>query len=126
MHGFISQLKGGYDTLLGERGTTLSGGQRQRLAIARAFLRDAPCLILDEPTSAVDLQTEAQLIQSIREHAAGRTVVIISHRPSTIRMADRIFVLGEGRVLDAGTHDELIRRLPLYAALADSETPAAA
>lgn len=121
MHSFISTLKDGYQTIVGERGVTLSGGQRQRIAIARAFLRDMPCLVLDEPTSAVDLQTEAQLIASIRDHGKMRTVVIISHRASTIRMASRIFVLGGGRVIDEGSHDELIGRCAPYQALAGAE-----
>jgi ATP-binding cassette, subfamily B, bacterial len=125
IHNFICGLKDGYQTVVGERGMTLSGGQRQRIAIARVFLRNAPCLVLDEPTSAVDLQTEAQLIASIRQHGKDRTIVIISHRPSTIRMARRIFLLGEGRVLDSGTHEELAARSPMYAALCDGESATA-
>jgi ATP-binding cassette subfamily B protein/subfamily B ATP-binding cassette protein MsbA len=95
---FIRCLPEGYDTVLGERGATLSGGQGQRLAIARALLRDAPILILDEPTSALDAATEASLLAALERLMHGRTTFIITHRPSTIRYADRIIVLEKGRI----------------------------
>jgi ABC-type multidrug transport system fused ATPase/permease subunit len=108
-HAFITQLPDGYDTLLGERGVNLSGGQRQRLSIARAFLKDAPILVLDEPTSALDVETEGGILKALRELMDGRTVVIIAHRQSAIRNAERIVVIDEGRIVEAGTHEELIR-----------------
>jgi ATP-binding cassette subfamily B protein/subfamily B ATP-binding cassette protein MsbA len=104
---FIRCLPEGYDTVLGERGATLSGGQGQRLAIARALLRDAPILILDEPTSALDAATEASLLAALERLMHGRTTFIITHRPSTIRYADRIIVLEKGGITETGTHEKL-------------------
>jgi ATP-binding cassette subfamily B protein/subfamily B ATP-binding cassette protein MsbA len=112
--GFIRRLPQGYDTVLGERGVTLSGGERQRLAIARALLKDAPVLILDEPTSALDAQTEAWLLEALERLMAGRTTFIIAHRLSTIRRADRIVVLEQGRMVESGTHSELLHARGLY------------
>ena len=106
--GFIRELPEGYETALSERGATLSGGQKQRLAIARALLKDAPILILDEPTSALDAQTEALFLEAFERLMQGCTTFIIAHRMSTIRNADRILVLEDGRVSGNGTHDELI------------------
>jgi ATP-binding cassette subfamily B protein/subfamily B ATP-binding cassette protein MsbA len=105
---FIGRLPEGYDAVLGERGATLSGGQRQRVAIARALLKDAPVLILDEPTAALDAETEAGLLAALERLMRGRTTLLIAHRLSTIRRADRIVVLQEGRVVETGTHAELL------------------
>ena len=107
----------GYDTLVGERGIKLSGGQRQRLSIARAIVKDAPILILDEATSAVDTETERAIQQNLRTLTAGRTALIIAHRLSTIRHADRILVLRDGQVAEEGTHDDLLARGGTYADL---------
>ncbi len=103
--------------MVGERGATLSGGQKQRLAIARAFLKDAPILILDEPTSALDARTEGMLLEALGRLMRGRTTFVIAHRLSTIRNADRILVLNEGRILEQGTHADLIRLDGLYSSL---------
>jgi len=113
-HQFIEQLPNGYETLIGERGVKLSGGQRQRLAIARAILRDAPILILDEATSSVDTETELLIQQALERLMVGRTTLVIAHRLSTIRNADEIVVLQGGKVLERGTHDQLIAQDGLY------------
>jgi ATP-binding cassette subfamily B protein len=111
---FISQLKDGYETVIGERGVTLSGGQRQRLAIARALLTDPRILILDDSTSAIDSATEDEIQQAIRRVLQGRTTLLITHRLSQIRWADKIIVLQRGEIVDQGTHDELLERSELY------------
>jgi ATP-binding cassette, subfamily B, bacterial len=116
-HEFICALPQGYDTVVGERGQKLSGGQRQRLSIARAILKDPPLLVLDEATSSVDNETEAAIQRSLELVGRGRTVVVIAHRLSTVRHADRIHVLEKGRVVEAGTHDDLLAERGLYAAL---------
>ena len=117
LHDFIVGLPDGYDTLVGERGIKLSGGQRQRLSIARAILKDAPILILDEATSSVDTETERAIQENLRRWTAGRTALIIAHRLSTIRNADRILVLRDGRLAEEGTHDALIAKGGTYADL---------
>ena len=109
-HGFIQDLPEGYETVLGERGVTLSGGERQRISIARAFLRDAPVLILDEPTSALDAETEVDLLQQLSRLKQGRTTIIIAHRLSTIRDADWIIALKDGKVVEQGTFAELLAK----------------
>ncbi|HEX5268008.1 MAG TPA: ABC transporter ATP-binding protein, partial [Acidimicrobiales bacterium] len=112
---FIEALPDGYDTVIGERGATLSGGQRQRLAIARALLKDAPILILDEPTAALDAESEAVLVAAVDRLTLHRTVLVIAHRLSTIRRADRIVVLDEGRIVEDGSHTKLMRAGGPYA-----------
>jgi ATP-binding cassette, subfamily B, bacterial len=116
-HDFIAGLPDGYDTLVGERGQKLSGGQRQRLSIARAILKDPPVLVLDEATSAVDNETEAAIQRSLELVGRDRTVIVIAHRLSTVRHADRIHVLEARRIVESGSHDELVRERGLYAAL---------
>jgi ATP-binding cassette subfamily B protein len=113
-HDFITDLPNGYDTLIGERGVKLSGGQKQRLSIARAILKDAPILILDEATSSVDTETELLIQQAIERLMQGRTTIVIAHRLSTVRNADKIVVLEDKSILEVGTHTELIRRNGLY------------
>ena len=116
---FIEELPDGWETLVGEGGHRLSGGQRQRLAIARAILKDAPLLILDEATSAVDNETEAALQRSISKVSIDRTAIIIAHRLSTVRNADRILVLEKGNVIEDGTHEELVNKKGLYSRIWD-------
>jgi ATP-binding cassette subfamily B protein len=113
-HEFITHFKDGYDTIVGERGTTLSGGQRQRLAIARALLTDPRILILDDATSAIDSATEDQIQTAINRVSAGRTTLMITHRLSQIRRADKILVLQQGQIIDQGGHEELLERCGLY------------
>jgi ABC-type multidrug transport system, ATPase and permease components len=117
-HGFIEDLPDGYDTEVGERGVKLSGGQRQRVAIARALLRDARLLLLDEATSSLDSESEALVQEALERLMEGRTTFIIAHRLSTVQTADRLFVLDDGRIVQRGTHDELMREGGLYRRLA--------
>jgi subfamily B ATP-binding cassette protein MsbA len=121
-HEFIEALEEGYDTLVGERGSRLSGGQRQRIAIARAFLKNAPIIILDEPTSALDAESEHQIQAALDTLAKGRTVLTIAHRFSTIQHADRILVFDAGRISASGTHAELYPTNDLYRSLYDKQS----
>jgi ABC-type multidrug transport system fused ATPase/permease subunit len=114
---FIVELDRGYHTLVGERGTKLSGGQRQRIAIARAILKDAPILLLDEATSALDSHSEHIIQAAMREAMAGKTVIAIAHRLSTVMDMDRLIVLDRGRIVADGSHEELLRQGGLYAEL---------
>jgi ATP-binding cassette, subfamily B, bacterial MsbA len=107
-------LPEGYDTLIGERGATFSGGERQRVAIARAVLKDAPILILDEATSQLDTESEAVIARALANLMQGRTTLVIAHRLSTVRRADRIVVLDRGRIVEQGSHQELLTRRGLY------------
>ena len=115
--GFIEALPDGYDTLVGERGQRLSGGQRQRIALARAILKDAPVLVLDEATAAVDNETEAAILRSLSSITQDRTTLVIAHRLSTVRHADRIVVIDQGCIVEQGRHDELLAENGLYAKL---------
>jgi ATP-binding cassette, subfamily B, bacterial MsbA len=118
-HDFIMELPEGYETVIGEKGVRLSGGERQRIAIARALLKDAPILILDEATSALDSESEALVQSALANLMSGRTVVVIAHRLSTVRRADRIVVLENGSIADIGTHEDLMSRLGTYRRLYD-------
>ena len=116
-HEFIRELPQGYDTIVGERGQKLSGGQRQRLSIARAVLTDPPILVLDEATSSVDNETEAAIQRSLERIAIGRTTIVIAHRLSTVRNADMIHVLQNGKLKESGRHEDLVRHDGMYATL---------
>ena len=112
---FIRAMPQGYDSPIGERGVTLSGGQRQRLALARAFLKNSPILILDEPTTALDAETEAAVLRSLDRLRKGRTVFVVAHRMSTVRQADLLLVMHDGQIVERGRHDELVARGGHYA-----------
>jgi subfamily B ATP-binding cassette protein MsbA len=113
-HDFIERLPDGYNTMIGERGFRLSGGERQRIAIARALLKNAPILILDEATSSLDTESESLVQTALSNLMVGRTVFVIAHRLSTVRRASRIVVLENGRITDSGTHDELVQKSGTY------------
>src|SRR5262249_5883722 len=114
---FIAKMPGGYDARIGERGATLSGGRRQRIGIARAFMRDRPILILDEPTASLDSESEYLVIEGVQRLMKGRTVIMITHRLSTLREAHNIVVLNSGVVAEQGSHHDLLARNGVYAAL---------
>ena len=120
-HEFIEDCEEGYETIVGEHGSRLSGGQRQRIAIARAFLKDAPIIILDEPTSALDAESEHNIQAALEDLAKGRTMLIIAHRFSTIKNAECIFVFDNGRIIARGSHEELYSKNPLYTSLYDKQ-----
>ena len=117
--GFIRRLPQGYDTVVGERGSTLSGGQRQRICIARAILKNSPILLLDEATSALDTESEAKVQMALSNLMQGRTTLVIAHRLSTIMHADKIVVMDKGRICQVGTHQELLDKGGLYRKLYD-------
>src|SRR5262249_23401145 len=121
-HEFISAFPHGYSTLLGEGGAKTSGGERQRIAVARAFLRDAPILILDEPTSSIDSRTESSILDALDRLMQGRTTILIAHRLSTIRSVQEIVVMDHGRIVQDGTHRELADQPGLYKQLWDAQT----
>jgi ATP-binding cassette subfamily B protein len=121
-HDFISKLPGGYEAMVGERGARLSGGERQRICAARAFLKDAPILVLDEPTSSIDSKTEAVILDALERLMEGRTTFLIAHRLSTVRHADLLLVLDHGRLVERGTHRELIAQDGLYRQLWEAQT----
>ncbi|MBQ2894297.1 MAG: ATP-binding cassette domain-containing protein, partial [Clostridia bacterium] len=114
VHGNIVEFSNGYETILGERGVTLSGGQKQRVSIARALIKDAPILILDDSVSAVDTNTEKIILQNLRNTRQGKTTLLIAHRISTVQDLDKIILLDDGKVVDVGTHQELLSRCHEY------------
>ena len=116
-HAFICNANDGYNTLVGDRGIKLSGGQRQRIAIARAFLKDSPILILDEATAALDSETENAIQKSFMRLSKNRTTLVIAHRLSTLKNMDRIIVLDHGKIVESGTHEQLLRNKKIYSRL---------
>ena len=121
-HDFILELDDGYNTVVGERGDRLSGGQKQRIALARVFLKNPPFLVLDEATSALDVNSEAFIQKAVDELMKNRTMLIIAHRFSTIKNVQKIIVFDDGKIIDFGTHRELMERCPLYAHLYEKQT----
>jgi ATP-binding cassette subfamily B protein len=120
-HEFIEELPDGYETMLGEYGMSLSGGQRQRLALARALLTDPAILLLDDPVSAVDPETEHEILRAFQDASRGRTTLIVAHRLSTLRGADQIVVLDQGRIVQQGTHSQLLAQVGPYRSVAESQ-----
>ncbi|MDP6585601.1 MAG: ATP-binding cassette domain-containing protein, partial [Anaerolineales bacterium] len=122
---FIKEIDGGYDAVVYEQGTSLSGGQRQRLAIARVLLRDPSILIFDEATSQVDSESEALIGDTLKKYCDGKTVIVIAHRMSTVKTADRILVLDHGRLVGDGTHEELVATCDVYQRLTETQLKSA-
>ncbi len=120
-HDFITRLPKGYETRVGEAGNRLSGGERQRIAFARAMLRDSPIILLDEPTSSLDAESEAKVQEAMSRLLTGRTVVMIAHRLATVQRADKICYMEHGQVLESGTHSELIALGGKYARLVEKQ-----
>jgi ABC-type multidrug transport system fused ATPase/permease subunit len=126
-HAFIEgNLDHGYESTIGEQGGKLSGGQRQRIALARAILKNPPILILDEATSQIDPESESLIHETLSEFIRGRTTLMVTHRLSTLELADAILIMDQGRVVDYGTHEELLARCPTYQALRQTELKIAA
>jgi ABC-type multidrug transport system fused ATPase/permease subunit len=125
-HEFIAQMPDGYRTMVGERGMTLSGGQRQRIGIARAFIRNSPVLILDEPTAALDAEAEARVMEGLMRLMRGKTVIMIAHRLATLQAADKIIVLKSGVVAEEGSHQALLSLGGIYAGLHNAQADAGA
>ena len=123
-HEFISALPNGYDTVIGEGGASLSGGEKQRISIARAIMKDAPIVILDEATANVDPENERDLMEAVRELTREKTVIMIAHRLKTVRNADQIIVLYKGNIAEQGKHDELMKMNGIYARFIDSRKKA--
>jgi ABC-type multidrug transport system fused ATPase/permease subunit len=121
-HSFIERLPDGYETALGERGAHISGGERQRICVARAFLRDAPILILDEPTSSIDSRTEGVILDALDDLMVGRTSFMVAHRLSTVRHVDQILVMKDGWIVERGTHHELLAQDGIYRELHEAQT----
>ena len=121
-HNFIMEQPDGYNTIVGDRGVKVSGGQRQRIAIARAFLQKAPILLVDEATSALDSETEEIIQRSLIKIAKGKTTLVIAHRLSTLSQMDRIIVLDKGRIIETGTHKQLLRKNGKYAQMWKDQT----
>ena len=124
-HDFIMELPEGYDTVIGEGGASLSGGEKQRISIARAIMKDAPVIILDEATANVDPESETELTAAIEELTKEKTIIMIAHRLKTVRNADQIFVVDNGKIIQHGIHDELIRKNGIYKTFVEGRREAA-
>ena len=123
-HEFIMALPNGYDTVIGENGASLSGGEKQRISIARAIMKDAPIIILDEATANVDPENEKELMEAINALTKEKTILMIAHRLKTVRNADKIFVVDKGKIVQQGTHDELVKSEGIYRRFVDSRKQA--
>lgn len=123
-HEFISQLPDGYNTVIGEGGATLSGGEKQRISIARAIMKDAPIIILDEATANVDPENEKELMEAINALTKEKTIIMIAHRLKTVRNADQIVVIDKGRIVQQGTHNQLMKQEGIYKRFVDSREQA--